>query len=298
MGKISNKEQFCRDIVSIFFAVLQRDYRESFGNNLHFKVENTRRYKDWMEVDFHIDLIPDWLFGVWFSKLRKDDMEYEFFGQYEETIDKFRPSHSAIRCKNEFRYDAKTNSEIDLYVGEVCRLISFIRKEPVLAFARDYCGWDYNTEYHTKAEAQKKFDEYLKWKANEKEWEPKCRQIVLDYVIENIMPYLPEFCIVDATENRSPRYSIVATYKIFENGTEENCGCYGIESFIDEAGGNSKKIMKGLDKAEEEAVKLARKHHVNFYTFSCFNHSVDIIKNVNRYIKVLGYKKIWENSKH
>lgn len=296
MGNISKKEQLCRDVVSAFFAALQRDYLEEFGDSLHFKVEKTNRYKDWMEVHFHIDLIPDWLFGVWFNNINKSTITYHFFGQYEDTIDKFRPSHSAISCKNEFRYDPEINSEIDLYIGEVCRLIHFIRKEPALAFARDYCGWNYNTEYHTRVEAQKELDKYIKWKADEEEWEPKCGQIILDYVIENIMPYLPEFCIVDET-NTSPRYNIMATYKIFENGTEKDCGFYNIEPMIEEGGGNVKEIMKGLDKAEKEAVKLAKKHHVYFHPFSCFDPSVCIIKNVDKYIKDFGYKKIWENSK-
>ena len=294
MGKISKKEQFYRGVIGVFFSVLQRDYRELMKEEIHFKVENNYRYKDFVEVQFHIDIIPDWLFGVWFSKINKYTIEYRFFGQYEDTIDKFRPSHSAISCKNEFGYDDELNTENNLYVGEVCRLINFIKEEPVLAFARDYCGWNYNTEYHTRAEAQKVLNQYLKWKSNKAEWEPKCRQIVLDYVIGNIMPYLPEFCIIDETENTSPRYNIMATYKVFENGTEENCGCYGLESFIEEAGGNAKEIMKGLYKAEKEAVKLAKKHHIHFSSFSCFNYSVDIIKNVNKYIKDLGYTKVFE----
>ena len=58
-------------------------------------------------VHFHIDECPGWLFAIWWdipddSEELANTIKGKFFTQYEETVDKFKPSRSEI-CSNRTR---------------------------------------------------------------------------------------------------------------------------------------------------------------------------------------------------
>lgn len=292
---ISNIEKFYKKFASDFFAAIQEKYKEKYNKTLQFTIKRYYRSRNFVEVEAKIEEIPQWLFGVWFTKRDKYIIHYDFFAQYEDEIDKFRPSHSEIRVKD----DINIKGKVSFNMLSIVENINFIMEEPALSFARDYYGWNYNKEYHTRLEAQKLFDKYLKGKANEREWVPKCRQIILDYIIEKVMPYLPEFCIVDKGDTWSPRFEIIAPYKIFKDGTKEDCGAYDIEYFIKESGGNGADIMKGWEKTGKEAEKIAKKHNVRYYATEFNDCSVDIVPSVKRYLKTPwdNYQIIYERGK-
>lgn len=107
-------------------------------------------------IHFHVAECPGWKFAIWWETPEdKDDDDIitgQFFTQYEETIDKFKPSRSDMCIKIVMRLDVDEPYCED-YV-DAANIINFIKNEPALAFCRDYWGWDYNAEYHTREEAQ------------------------------------------------------------------------------------------------------------------------------------------------
>lgn len=120
-------------------------------------------------VHFHIKECPGWLFGIWWTvPVEKDDAEVEFFGefftQYEESIDKFKP-YASIYCAELFINLEDENG----YLFNAKRIIDFIHKEPALAFCRDRYALDYNYEYYTREQAQEILDKCMR--GEEVEWE-------------------------------------------------------------------------------------------------------------------------------
>jgi len=120
-------------------------------------------------IHFHIKECPGWKFGIWWqipdgSNPKQRYINGEFFAQYEENIDKFKPSRSEICAQITAR---PWNEEAERSCRDAVSCITFIRDEPYLAFCRDYWGWDYNTEYHTREEAKSEFDD---WKRDKDEF--------------------------------------------------------------------------------------------------------------------------------
>lgn len=120
-------------------------------------------------VHFHIKECPGWLFGIWWTvPTEKDDAETEFdgefFTQYEESIDKFKPYASIYSAELFINLKDKNG-----YLFNVKRIMDFIHKEPALAFCRDRYALDYNYEYYTREKAQEIFDKCMR--GEEVEWD-------------------------------------------------------------------------------------------------------------------------------
>lgn len=168
-------------------------------------------------LQFHIKECPEWLFGVWWEGLTSDgkDVKGEWFAQYEETIDKFKPSASMF-CGTIFMHD---NSSLEF--GLECDL-KFIRDEPYLAFCRDYCYWDYNREYHTREEAEQEYTHYKSVKAStascQAAYDTLCRQWLSELLSDN-MEEGEELYLIDSGEWTSPRYQF-EVYSPTATGTE------------------------------------------------------------------------------
>lgn len=121
-------------------------------------------------VSFHVKETPDWLYGIWWKipeVTRKEKrsgsffVEGQLFAQYEKTIDKFKPSRSNICLPIKVKiFDGSIAADI-LDTCEIYETINFIHTEPELAFCRDYYFWDLNTTYHTREEAQERYEAYL-----------------------------------------------------------------------------------------------------------------------------------------
>lgn len=193
-------------------------------------------------INFHIREVPGWLFGIWWNEPQKHektkessaewiDVEGIIFTQYEDTIDKFKPSRSEIQHSIIVRKYLHPNEEEDLpelacSVVGVVEMLMFLRNEPALAFCRDYKGWDYNAEYHTRAEAKREFEDYKKWHKNKSEQ----TQILDNRMLDKIKSLFSEelekgFAFIhDQGENWSPRYEVIVDkgkfpqFKNLENG--------------------------------------------------------------------------------
>lgn len=182
-------------------------------------------------IHFHVDECPGWLFAIWWdipdnSEELADTIHGQFFTQYEETIDKFKPSRSVI-CYDIVARFSGVHKSCDCYKAH--DVIKFIQTEPALAFCRDYCGWDYNAEYHTKEEAEQQFTEYKVFAANEAKYTKICNEKVMNFVREKVLPQFndAEICI---DEGWSPEYHIVAPYESNKDIVEEP----GMYDFFDD----------------------------------------------------------------
>lgn len=212
-------------------------------------------------VHFHVRECPGWLFGIWWNKPdERGNVSGEFFTQYEETLDKFKPSRSHI-CKGFTvvkKDDGNYSNPSDLVIRAQ---LDFIRKEPYLAFCRDYCCWDYNAEYHTREEAEERFREYCRQRDEERRYTEICDNRVFDYVREYVLPCYVDARIEDLGDCVSPRYEIRAPYEENEHLVDEP-GLYSLFADDDEDGA---RIMEGLNAVIDECNALTKEHEVWWY---------------------------------
>lgn len=230
-------------------------------------------------VHFYIKEIPGWKFGVWWEEPKEScynkdgelvDIDGEFFAQYEETIDKFKPSASSI-SKRIFSPLNHPAGEYDYW--SLIRVLKFMRDEPELCFCRDYCYWD-EWEYHTREEAKKKFKEYKKEKALKDKYEEKFKQKYLEWA-EEVCKYLGKGArIVDKGDCWSPRYDLVCKMPN-KNIHIEDPGSYNLFSDF-EMNSELVDIKKKWDKLSKEVEDLCDKKDICLYASSYFNPFVDV----------------------
>lgn len=173
-------------------------------------------------VHFKIKECPGWLFGIWWQEPVKEDKKSKtfrlkgtFFTQYEEVLDKFKPSASTI--KEDFSAvivkksrDPELNTWHLSYIGKIMDAVRFIIRDPALAFCRDYCGWDYNTEYHDRRSAKKKFEEWQKWNTDKKTYTKICDDKIISFAKEKLLLLCGKTAeLYDQGENVSPRYQMI-----------------------------------------------------------------------------------------
>lgn len=163
-------------------------------------------------VHFRVKECPGWLFGIWWYKPDETGaVRGDLFAQYEETIDKFKPSRSSI-CKG--LYASKTGGKYEIWdAGSMRYIFDFIKNEPHLAFCRDYFNWDYNREYHTREEAEKEFNEYCEHRDREKKLTDVLNKRVFDFVTERVLHYFNNAKIEDLGDCITPRYEVRAPFK-------------------------------------------------------------------------------------
>lgn len=117
-------------------------------------LEYLKWFDDVGQPVFRIKEIPEWLFSIWFDD---DNVSGAFFGQFEDAIDKFKPSASMYSF--DFRATGEKDEDGDPTVcdSDLCRVASAIRyiaAEPEMAFYRDVFYADYNEQLVTKEEAR------------------------------------------------------------------------------------------------------------------------------------------------
>ena len=181
----------------------------------HFHVENEEYLDGYFLFGkgtnsiFHFTLkeCPGWSFGVWWKQPENENEGVlgEWFAQYTETIDKFKPSASNIVC--DIHVSEKYGVDYQLLDN-----IRFIRDEPYLAFCRDYCYWDLNTEYHTREEAQQIYEQYISRRDLDAEYQAKYDRFCYDEMVKTIKMNLdPDetLYLCDYGEGVSPRYLFV-----------------------------------------------------------------------------------------
>ena len=296
MQEKSNPFQALNDIYEE--SVKERDnlgYAEKFkqGTELFFekvnsKIESPIHFEDVEYLDgyfifgsgtnsvvhFHIKECPGWKFAIWWDVPDEDNPEKSrikgtFFAQYEETIDKFKPSYSEFTDEFECWFD-KDDSVCHSY--SAYKQIDFIRKEPYLAFCRDYSCWDYNEEFHSREEAKEKYDEFRTWKDNKLKYTKILDERMLDFVREKIMPMFNGAEIVDKGDSWSPRYDLIAPY-VGNEDIVEAPGCY---TWFDEQDEVGQEVMKEFYFLQEECEKVSDEY--GFYWFTPITGFVDFYK--------------------
>ena len=196
-------------------------------------------------VNFHIKETPGWLYGIWWSPIpteetenkkkkvyRTDVVNCNFFMQYEEEIDKFKPSASNYQF--EFMVDLRDNGMPYFGGGfdDACASIAFIIKEPYLAFYKEMHYVDFNTEYVSREKAKRYWNKHWNDKRIEKELKKECANDMFNAIktiigkdVENNEAY-----IFDRGTWTSPRYEVVLKNVTLEDGNPicEEEGCYGL----------------------------------------------------------------------
>ena len=182
-------------------------------------------------IHFHIEECPGWIFAIWWDipdsgEELANTIKGKFFTQYEETVDKFKPSRSEICCDISVEFSGADKS-CECY--EARKAINFIRNEPALAFCRDYCGWDYNAEYHTREEAEQKLNKYKVFAKNKSKYTAICNDKVLTFVREKVLPQFND-AEMRRDEGWSPEYHIAAPYE----SNKDICDEPGMYDFFDD----------------------------------------------------------------
>lgn len=231
-------------------------------------------------VHFHIKETPGWKYGIWWSPIAaKDSTEenpiYEtnklrchIFTQYEEEINKFKPSASTIADKFDvYLDDASTD-----FAWEFAQDIKFIHDEPYLAFYRDMHYSDFNKEYVSRAKAKASFERHFKQKKLEEETIALNNKDLLKTVYTILKDDIDAgTCFVyDRGDNWSPRYEIVMV-----NPFDIEDGCYELFDILEDA--NAAEARKLWDETVRDCKKRAKKTHSYWYSSSCCHDNIDLV---------------------
>lgn len=193
IDKSGNAEKF-KQATEIFFKNISGDEWYSREKE-HFTAEDIEYLDGYFifahgtnaVVHFRINECPGWLFAIWWnepSEEKPNNISGSFFAQYEETIDKFKPSRSNF-CE-EICYNL--NNDGDNWDFPAYEIINFIHKEPYLAFCRDYHGWDYNTQFHSREEAEESYNKWREWHDNEVKYTRMNDDLLEEFVKTRILP--------------------------------------------------------------------------------------------------------------
>ena len=216
-------------------------------------------------VHFHIKECPGWKFAIWWDIPDDSDKEHQyikgtFFTQYEENLDKFKPSNSEISAEISYHFDSNESEFCNC--RDAYKQIDFIRNEPYLAFCRDYWSWDYNEEFHSREEAEEKYNEFRTWKDNRLKYTKILDERLLDFVREKIMPMFNGAEIEDRGDSWSPRYALIAPYAGNEDIVEVP-GCY---TWFDEQDEVGQEVMKEFYSLQKECEKVSDEYRFGWYT--------------------------------
>lgn len=252
-------------------------------------------------VHFYIKETPGWKYGIWWSPVEKQESTVEnpiyetdrlachIFTQYEEVIDKFKPSASMIVDE----FDVYLDKDLTGFAWKFVKDIKFIHDEPYLAFYREMHYSDFNQEYVSRAKAKSYFERYLTQKKLEAE------MIVLNdkALLRTIYTILKDdidagTCFIhDRGDNWSPRYEIV-----MQNLFDIKDGCYGLfDLFNDSEATAVKKLWNDTIKDCKNRANKAKG-----YWYKCCHDSVDLraADRFNEYFKranVVDIKKLVED---
>lgn len=231
-------------------------------------------------VHFHIKETPGWKYGIWWSPVVKKDSTAEnpvyesdklrcsIFTQYEEEIDKFKPSASMVH--SEFNINLKTK-EADYALYEFTRDIKFIQAEPYLAFYREMHYTDFNREYISRAKAKSYFEHHFRQKRREAEISALNDRELLKTVYNILKEDIDDgnCFIYDRGDCWHPRYEIISKnpWKDVENG------CYCLFDLFEDS--DVPELKKLWDDTVKRCEKRAKKADYSWYT--CCHDSVLLV---------------------
>lgn len=212
-------------------------------------------------VHFHIKETPGWKYGIWFDADEKTtNINYKWFAQYEENIDKFKPSASVIS------YDGVVCNEQPSGVWKVLNNIKFIAEHPELAFYRDSHFVDFNTEYVSEDTAKEFFDNWKYKKELRKELTENATYEISNYIKENILSKFIGAELYDCGENSFPRYDIIVPVQ----GNEEEFDGEGLYDVDDSAfkTGSLKEYNELVEKWKKEFSEKLGESFYNPFDFT------------------------------
>lgn len=254
-------------------------------------------------VHFHIKETPGWKYGIWWSPVSKQDSEdpehpssYEtnklycsIFTQYEEEIDKFKPSASTF--VKEFTFYLDNTSGYGMW--EFVKTIKFIHEEPYLAFYREMTYTDFNHEHVTRTKAKSYFERHFKQKRLAKETTTFNDKELLKTIYTILKEEIDEgTCFInDRGGNWSPRYAIV-----MKNTFDIEDGCYGLFDIMEEA--YATEAQKLWDDTIKDCEKRADK--ADSYWYTCCHDSLilvsaDRFKECSESANIVDVKKLIED---
>lgn len=202
-------------------------------------------------VHFHIKGVKGWKFGMWIDCSDSDEHYVQFFAQYEEFIDKFKPTASTFVVnisKQDLKYIVEDRDQAKWTYWEIIEMCKHIKYNPKLAFVQEGTGNCYVTLPLWKS--------YLidKWTLYTNRFYKRKKLItedIIPYLINKVsveliktqkLELIDDVTIVDLnTENwiSSPRWEVRFFYKRVSDNDEEQEKA--INEFIDEI--NKKKLF-------------------------------------------------------
>lgn len=172
-------------------------------------------------VHFRLKETPGWLYGVWWSfKVNKEgiiSIVGEFFAQYEEEIDKFKPSASYYAYDMEILMAA--DGSVCLEEGEVISIINFIRNHP-------YRAWNGHISFNDKIPGIRAWLNYQKRQRHLRKGKRLEKNLYKDLckfakIASKLLKYTNNITVEDYGEGIYPRYffQLIATP---DEGFKEN----------------------------------------------------------------------------
>lgn len=234
-------------------------------------------------VHFYIDETPGWKYGLWWSPISKnteateedENTEYytdrlsgELFVQYEEEIDKFKPSASMVAETFTLSLTAPASNLTWGFAED----IEFIHNEPYLAFYREMHYTDFNREYVSRAKAKAYFERHFKQKRLEEETKALNDKEMLKAIYEMLKEEIDEgSCFVqDRGDCCSPRYEIIVKNTF---GIED--GCYRLFDLYEEA--DAFELRQLWDTTIDTCKKRAKKAKCCWYWHNCCSDCIALI---------------------
>ena len=253
-------------------------------------------------VHFHVKEAPGWLGGIWWSPIateetkdkknptyETDKLDCELFFQYEEEIDKFKPSASTFGRNFELHFN---EGFYDSGFINACADLKFIIKEPYLAFYREMHYADFNHEYISRESAKRYWNRHWKEKDAEKaraNLNAKAMYETVKYIIRPMVEDGDAF-IYDRGNCISPRYEIVIKNVKLADGKPlvDEEGCYSLFGFNYPDKKSDEKLWKKTEK------ECAKRDKCSYYFDNPFSNSC-VIRNTASYNKWLK-EAIQENA--
>ncbi len=184
-------------------------------------------YLETEEYYFRVKGCPGWLFAINACLVNEDRLDItSCYGQYEETINKFRASHSLYKVdKDEDITHEESLDDIRWAAWDLAKILSFVHKHPALAYYRSNFT-EFDTAFSTVGVIG------ATWIKFRNTLDTKFRGFITDcvtrYLCKCFIKQMKksnfthcQFMIKDNGENCSPRYDPIIMYDTEEELEKE-----------------------------------------------------------------------------
>lgn len=174
-------------------------------------------------VHFRLKETPGWLYGVWWRvSVNKEGIVSivgEFFAQYEEEIDKFKPSASYYGC--DMLSLVAADGSICLEEGKVISIIDFIRNHP-------YRAWNGHINFNDEISGIRAWLNYQKRQRHLRKGKRLEKNLYKDLckfakIASKLLKYTNNITVEDYGEGIYPRYFFQLIVTPDEGFKEKGC---------------------------------------------------------------------------